>query len=110
MSTLVSIVLSPATRWLAVLAVLAALTAAWVGERRDHRETQNDLTLERANSTALAGRIRDLSEAAGALADRNRALVSEAAAQCGTGQTAAFERGRAFGRAETEPTTCPAQP
>lgn len=95
-----SILTSPLTRWAAVALAVAALGLAIRHERGAAAGLRNDLHDMTASRDAWAGESKRAVLASLELRDRNDALASAAATQCGTGQTAAFERGRAFGRAE----------
>lgn len=100
MLILAKLLVSPGSRWLAVAVLVAALsgyatsqTRALRTERADHAETarQRGVWNDAYKQCVSNGTV---------LRERNTALATAAATQCGTGQASAFERGRAFGHAE----------
>lgn len=100
MVVLARLLAHPLTRWLIVAVVLAALSGAWIGERKAHRVTSlalHDMTVSR---DAWAGAHKRCVAEGVTLQATNSAIATAAATQCGAGQASAFERGRAFGRAE----------
>lgn len=92
--------LSPWARWAAVAVLIAALGLAIRHEHDVSKGLRDDLALVRGERDAWKGAADRQSLAASDLRAQNDAVAKAAALQCGTGQTSAFERGRAFGRAE----------
>lgn len=94
------ILLSPWARWAATALVIAGLGLAVRHERGVSAGLRTDLGAAEASRDTWRGAADRQTVMAADLRARNTALAGAAATQCGTGQASAFERGRAFGRAE----------
>lgn len=98
--TLLAALMSPRVRWGAAALAVMALGLAVRHERGVSAGLRTDLTVMTGQRDTWRGAADRQVLLAADLRARNTALASAAATQCGTGQASAFERGRAFGRAE----------